>query len=110
MTGELSLNGDVCKIGGVQAKVTASKALGINRIILPWGNKTEFFELPRLLKEGLTVYFVKEYKEVFDIIFGESVEALKSIEQYQQGKFVEPVRPVSIPTNSYLSMKNKAEN
>jgi len=46
MTGELSLNGEVCKIGGVQAKVTASKTLGIDKIILPWGNKEDFYELP----------------------------------------------------------------
>jgi len=106
MTGELSLNGDVCKIGGVQAKVTASKALDINRIILPWGNKTEFFELPKMLKEGLTVYFVKEYKEVYDIVFGESEEALKTIERCVNGQFIAPIRPVSIPTGTILSVRD----
>jgi len=109
MTGELSLNGDVCKIGGVQAKVTASKSLGINRIILPWGNKNDFYELPDLLKEGLTVYFVKEYKEAYDIIFGESAEALQNIEKYEDGKFTEKIRPVNVPTgsNTYINMKSK---
>lgn len=86
--------------------MTASKTLGINRIILPWGNKTEFFELPKMLKEGLTVYFVKEYQEVFNVLFGESAEELKSIEKYADGQFVEPIEPVSIPSNSYLSMKS----
>jgi len=106
MTGELSLNGDVCKIGGVQAKVTASKALEINRIILPWGNKTEFVELPKMLKEGLTVYFVKEYKEVYDIVFGESEEALKSIERCVNGQFIVPIKPVSIPIGTILSVRD----
>lgn len=92
MTGELSLNGEVCKIGGVQAKVTASKALDIRRIILPWGNKTEFFELPEMLKQGLTVYFVKEYQEVYEILFGENQELLKSIDKYVDGQFIQPIQ------------------
>jgi len=106
MTGELSLNGDVCKIGGVQAKVTASKTLGLNRIILPWGNKNEFYELPNMLKEGLTVYFVKEYKEVFNILFGESVEATESTDKYVGRKIIEPMGQANIPSNAYLSGKN----
>jgi len=102
MTGEISLNGEVCKIGGVQAKLTASKALDIKRIILPWGNKTEFYELPKMLKEGLTVYFVKEYKEVYEIIFGENQTVLDSIEKFVDGKFVRPIgkEAGSMPTQS----------
>jgi len=88
MTGELSLNGEVYKIGGVQAKVTASKALGIKRILLPWGNKTDFLELPQLLKDDLEVYFVKEYKEVYDVLFGESPKELERIEKFVNGKYV----------------------
>jgi len=100
MTGEISLNGEVCKIGGVQAKLTASKALDIKRIILPWGNKTDFFELPKLLKEGLTIYFVKEYKEVFDIIFGENPSALDSIEKFVDGKMLRGKEHGAIPTQT----------
>jgi len=91
MTGEMSLNGEVYKIGGVQAKVTASKALDIKRIILPWGNKTEFFELPNMLKQGLTVYFVKDYSEVFEILFAEN-KNLESIEKFQDGQFIQPLQ------------------
>jgi Lon-like ATP-dependent protease len=92
MTGELSLNGEVCRIGGVQAKVTASKALDIKRIILPWGNKVDFIELPKMLQEGLTVYFVKEYKEVFNIIFGDDPKLLDSIEKCVNGQFLLPIQ------------------
>jgi Lon-like ATP-dependent protease len=88
MTGELSLNGEVYKIGGVQAKVTASKALGIKRILLPWGNKTDFIELPQLLKDDLEVYFVKEYQQVYDVLFGESPKDLERIDKFVNGKYV----------------------
>jgi len=95
MTGELSLNGEVCRIGGVQAKVTASKALDIKRIILPWGNKVDFIELPKMLQQGLTVYFVKEYQEVFNIIFGDDLKLLDSIEKCVNGQFS---LPIQLPT------------
>jgi len=68
--------------------VTASKALGIKRILLPWGNKTDFIELPQLLKDDLEVYFVKEYKQVYDILFGESPKDLERIDKYVNGKYV----------------------
>jgi endopeptidase La len=90
MTGELSLNGEACKIGGVQAKVTASKALDIKKIILPWGNKSDFYELPKLLKDGLTVYFVKEYQEVFNILFGDNAKELENIEKFVGDSSVKP--------------------
>jgi len=79
-------------IGGVQAKVTASKALSIKKILLPYGNKTDFFELPQLLKEDLEVYFVKEFKEVYEILFGDSPKALEGIEKAVNGKFVPAIQ------------------
>jgi len=101
MTGELSLNGEIYKIGGVQAKVTASKALDIRRIILPWGNRTEYFELPQMLKEGLEAYFVKEYKEVYAILFGDSPKDLEGIEKCTNGKVISAVqRPQGFTINN----------
>jgi len=59
-----------------------------------------------MLKEGLTVYFVKEYKEVFNILFGESVEATESTDKYVGRKIIEPMGQANIPSNAYLSGKN----
>lgn len=84
MTGELSLNGEVHKIGGLQAKVTASKAMDMNRIIIPYGNMGDFFELSTLLRDGLTVYFVKHYQDVLKIIFAEGAVDMSSIDVYKQ--------------------------
>ena len=83
MTGELSLNGDVSKIGkldyiykyeliklgGVNSKIIASKSLNINVIILPFLNLEEVLDLPKKLLDGITLYFVKEYKEIFRLVF-----------------------------------------
>lgn len=85
MTGELSPVGDVCKIGikkvhftfrltcfdtgGLQAKVIGAKTLHINEIICPYSNMADAHEFPKLLLENMTIYFVREYKQVYSLIF-----------------------------------------
>ena len=76
MTGELSLKGDISRIGGVHAKIIASKSLNISNIIMPYANLEEAGDLPKKLLEGLNVYFVREYKEVFDLIFEGKEESI----------------------------------
>eukprot|EP01017_Pseudomicrothorax_dubius_P047488 TRINITY_DN8544_c0_g2_i2.p1 TRINITY_DN8544_c0_g2~~TRINITY_DN8544_c0_g2_i2.p1 ORF type:complete len:205 (-),score=57.43 TRINITY_DN8544_c0_g2_i2:8-622(-) len=92
MTGELSLNGDVCAIGGVQAKVTAAKALEISQIILPYGNLAAYLELPQALMNGMTAYFVRDYKEAFQITFGDSIPA--TVDLVKDGVHIKATRPV----------------
>ena len=64
MTGEISLNGDVCKIGGLNAKLIASKSLKIDTIIVPYANKGEIMELsPKLLEGFLLRFLVREVSQ-----------------------------------------------
>jgi ATP-dependent Lon protease len=46
-----------------------AKRAGVNIIILPAENVKDYNELPDFIKEGLAIHFVKEYPEIFDIIF-----------------------------------------
>jgi len=46
MTGEISLNGEVCKIGGLQSKLIGSKSVDINTVICPYANMNEAVEFP----------------------------------------------------------------
>lgn len=69
MTGELTLKGEISRIGGVNGKLIASKSLRINKIIMPLGNLEEVMDLPKKLLQGLSIYFVKEFKEVYALIF-----------------------------------------
>lgn len=70
MTGELTLTGHVLSIGGLREKIIAARRVNIFEIIIPASNKGDYMELPKHIKEGLTVHFVEHYDEVFDIIFG----------------------------------------
>ncbi len=70
MTGELTLTGKVLPIGGLKEKVIAARRVGVNVLIFPKENKSNFEELADYLKEGLEVHFVDHYDEVEKIAFG----------------------------------------
>jgi len=70
MTGELTLTGRVLPIGGLKEKTIAARRAGLKVLIFPDGNRKDYAELPDYLKEGLEVYFAKEYKDVHRVAFG----------------------------------------
>jgi len=69
MTGELTLTGRVLAIGGVKEKTIAARRSGLKTLVFPEDNRKDYEELPDYLKEGLTVHFVKTFKDVYAIVF-----------------------------------------
>ena len=69
MTGEISLNGKVLKIGGLKEKSLAAKREGVRKIICPKENEGDFKEMKSYIIEEMEFHFVKEYKEVFKLLF-----------------------------------------
>jgi ATP-dependent Lon protease len=69
MTGEISLNGKVLKIGGLREKALAAKREGLRRVIVPESNKADVAEMPAEIKEGIEFCFVKEYPEILKLMF-----------------------------------------
>lgn len=53
MTGEISLNGKVLKIGGLKEKSLAAKREGISKIICPKDNEGDWKEMKSFITEGL---------------------------------------------------------
>ena len=74
MTGELTLTGQVLAVGGIREKVIAARRARITEFILPFANKGDYEALPDYLSEGITVHFVRSFREVFDIVFDASAE------------------------------------
>ena len=64
MTGEITLTGRVLPIGGLKEKIIAAKMFGIEKLILPFENESDFKEVPDYAKEGIDVVFVKDMEEV----------------------------------------------
>ncbi|XP_067947023.1 lon protease homolog, mitochondrial-like [Watersipora subatra] len=69
LTGELSLTGKILPVGGIKEKVIAAKRAGINCVLLPEENRTDFVELDDNIKEQLEVHFVSKYEDVFKVLF-----------------------------------------
>nr|BAL53284.1 Lon protease [uncultured Aquificae bacterium] len=68
MTGEVTLRGRVLPVGGLKEKILAAKRAGIYQVILPEKNKDEVLEdLPEYVRDKMTLYFVSNLDEVFDL-------------------------------------------
>jgi len=69
MTGEISLNGKVLKIGGVKEKTMAAVREGLTTLIFPSANRKDVERLPDYIKENVKFHFVETYDEVFKIAY-----------------------------------------
>ncbi len=71
MTGEITLRGEVLKIGGLKEKLLAAKRGGIKTVIIPDDNVRDLKEIPDKITDKLTIKPVKWVDEVFKIVFTE---------------------------------------
>ena len=69
MTGEISLNGKVLKIGGVKEKTMAAAREGLTTLVFPAGNKADVERLPDYIRGDIRFHFVETYDEVFEIAY-----------------------------------------
>lgn len=71
MTGEISLKGKVLKIGGLKEKILAAKREKVFNIICPSDNAEDVTFFDKEIMEGITIHFVDNYQEVYDILFND---------------------------------------
>ena len=64
MTGEITLRGQVLKIGGLKEKLLAAKRGGIKRVILPKENAADLTEIPDQILDSLEIITVDWIDEV----------------------------------------------
>lgn len=64
MTGEITLRGRVLPIGGLKEKILAAKMAGMKEVLVPFENKKDIEEISDEIKDGLTITYVKEMREV----------------------------------------------
>lgn len=69
MTGEMSLRGDVIKIGGLKEKIIAAYNKGINKVFIPYENNSELDEIPELVRNNIKIIPIKNYKEIYTKLF-----------------------------------------
>ena len=67
MTGEITLRGEVLKIGGLKEKLLAAHRGGITTVIIPHDNASDLKEIPDNIKADLEICPVKWIDEVLEI-------------------------------------------
>ncbi|MCP2352748.1 endopeptidase La [Nonomuraea roseoviolacea] len=67
MTGEISLTGRVLPIGGVKQKLLAAHRAGITTVLIPARNEPDLDDVPKEVRDELTIHPVSDVREVLDI-------------------------------------------
>lgn len=68
-TGEISLNGDVLKVGGIKEKLIGAFNNNIKKVYLPYMNELDLEDVPKEIKNKLDIILVKNYEEIFEELF-----------------------------------------
>jgi ATP-dependent Lon protease len=63
MTGEVSLRGRVLPVGGIKEKLIGALRAGVERVLLPEGNRKDARDLPQEVLDGLRIEFVSHIWE-----------------------------------------------
>jgi len=69
MTGEITLKGDILKVGGVKEKSIAAKRFGINKLFVPYENISDVEWLESDLKNNINFIPVKSYFDIYNQLF-----------------------------------------
>ena len=68
MTGEITLRGEILKIGGLKEKLLAARRGGIKTVLIPHGNVRDLKEVPENIKENLVIKPVRWIDEVLNLV------------------------------------------
>ena len=97
MTGEITLHGQVTKIGGLKEKLLAAKRGGIKRVIIPEDNAPDLREIPSQITHALEILPVRWVDEV---ITQALTSEPKSIKKRRTSKSLSKPKPSSARASS----------
>ncbi len=90
MTGEITLRGQILKIGGLKEKLLAAKRGGIKNVIIPKENEADLEEIPNQITKSLNIIPVEWIDEVISAALVEeptpNIKKLKSRKTKNQSK------------------------
>jgi ATP-dependent Lon protease len=92
MTGEITLRGQVLKIGGLKEKLLAAHRGNISMVIIPHDNASDLKEIPDNIKNDLEICPVKWIDEVLEIALESKPEPL-SEEDYNRSNKDQATNP-----------------
>ncbi len=72
-TGEISLKGDILKVGGIKEKIIAAYNAGIKTIYIPTDNASDLKEIPKKILDKLEIKKVSKYSDIYKEIFKNNI-------------------------------------
>ena len=69
MTGEITLSGNILKVGGLKEKLIGAYNNKIKKVYIPKANEADLDEVPDLIKEKLDIKLASDYMEIYKDIF-----------------------------------------
>lgn len=78
MTGEITLRGEVLKIGGLKEKLLAAHRGGTKTVLIPKDNERDLKDIPENVKNDLEICPVKWIDEVLEIALAEPIEGFST--------------------------------
>ena len=86
MTGEITLRGQILKIGGLKEKLLAAKRGGIKNVIIPKDNEPDLQEIPNQIKDSLNIIPVEWVDEIVSLALESEPIPLKKISKSKKPK------------------------
>lgn len=69
VTGEITLQGHVLRIGGLKEKILAARQANLRKVILPLANEGDLVEISPELTKGLEIRFIENVDEALSTVF-----------------------------------------
>ena len=69
MSGEMTLSGNILKIGGLKEKLIGAYNGKIKKVYIPKANESDLDEVPEIIKEKLNIVLVSDYIEIYNDLF-----------------------------------------
>ncbi|MCX7833661.1 MAG: endopeptidase La [Ignavibacteria bacterium] len=69
MTGEITLRGTILPVGGLNEKMLAALRSGIKTVLIPKDNEKDLEEVPKEIKDNLTIRLVRNIPEAIPYVF-----------------------------------------
>ena len=68
MTGEITLNGSLLAIGGLNEKLLAAKRNKINTVLIPKENEIDLSEISEKVKDGIKIVAIEKVEEAIPYV------------------------------------------
>ena len=69
MTGQISPDGKIGPVGGIDEKVTAAATAGLEKVIIPKENQKDFEALPPKAENKIKVIYAETFQDIYNVAF-----------------------------------------